>query len=356
MIIYPTKQCKEIQDRNWRNFNIYDDLEHCLIKEREFAGTTEEEAIFDWWVDFYGYLVMINVPWVLREDITIEHLAIYALSGAHQTNTENQSDDTKGILVNRTLTTSKDTTTFASNHNLMIRKYEVLTNNELYEEGTCSTYNIFMPKGAGGQNGLDRFDVQVEEQSVAGWLTERYLSQQLYNRQVDMSGTNKQKKKSIFTRFFEIRRAKMLCVELENHNLGLQRGTLVNVIITETNPQNKAAMMANLQNISSRTLSESGSDELQVESSAPLYGEVDNTSPTKEDYIKEKAAEIVNQGLSGLYYIDKITFEFDATQEQRIFQKLYLIKKGVWGNYVSPEGKYKIDHIKLDANPRITPG
>ena len=33
-----------------------------------------------------------------------------------------------------------------------------------------------MPKGAGGQNGLDTFDIQVQELSVAGKELEKYTT------------------------------------------------------------------------------------------------------------------------------------------------------------------------------------
>lgn len=347
-----TKQCKEIQDRNWRLFNSYNSLEQALEKEKEFAGTTEDEAIFDWWIDFYGYIVMINVPWVFNEDIDIKHLGIYGILGPQQT-ADNQKAPAPVIkLVNRTLTTSKDTTTFAFSHNLLIRRYEIITDNSLYEEGTCSTFNIFQPKGAGGNNGCLRFDVQVEEQSVAGFAVERYTTQRTFMRSVDMSGTNRQQKKNIFKRYFQNKRAKRLVVELETCNLGLQRGTLINVVLTETNPQNKSAIIANMKNINAQNVP--GTDQLQVDSSAPLQGQTSDTAPSNSEHVQDASIEVINQGLSGLYYIDEITYEYDINEEQKIYQKLYLIKKGVWGNYMSRGGYAQIDHNSLDANKNIT--
>lgn len=347
-----TQQCKEIPDRNWRLFNSYSSLEQVLIKEKEFAGTNEDEAIFDWWVDFYGYLVMINVPWVFNEKIDNKHLGIYGILGPQQTSDSQKAPEPAIRLVNRTLTTSKDTTTFALSHNLLIRRYEIITDNSLYEEGTCSTFNIFQPKGANGNNGCLRFDVQVEEQSVAGFAVERYTTQRTFMKSVDMSGTNRQQKKNIFKRYFQNKRAKRLVVELETCNLGLQRGTLVNVILTETNPQNKSSIIANLKNVNAQNVS--GQDQLQIDPSAPLQGQSSDTSPSNSEHVQNASIEIVNQGLSGLYYIDEITFEYDINEEQKIYQKLYLIKKGIWGNYMSRGGYAQIDHNSLDANKNIT--
>ena len=112
-----TKKCKDISDRSYRLFNAYSSLEECLYKEKEFAGTTEEEAIFDWWVDFYCYIVMVNVPYVLNEDISIKHLGIYGIAGPNPTTEGQENPEPKPILVNRTLTNSRNTATFATNHN-----------------------------------------------------------------------------------------------------------------------------------------------------------------------------------------------------------------------------------------------
>lgn len=342
-----TDECKNISDRNWRLFNSYETLEQALKKEKEFAGTSEEEAIFDWWVDFYGYITMVNVPWVLKYDLTTKNLGINAIVGP-QTTTDNQKGpEPKVAMVNRTLTTSKDTTTFAVNHNLMIRNYEIVTDNMLYELGTCSTFNIFKPKGAGGSNGCQKFDVQIQEQSVSGFFTERYATNKVFMQSIDMSGTDRQKKKSIFGRYFQNKRAKMLVVELEQYNLGLQRGTLVNIILTETNPQNKSAMVTNAKNLSSVNTGED--DQLQTQNTGQLYGESSDEAPSNTQNVSEKNIEMVNQGLSGLYYIDAITFEYDVYKQQKIYQKLYLIKKGIWGNYMSNYGYTQIDHNSYET-------
>lgn len=346
-----TDKCKEISDRYWRLLHTYPSLENALLKEKEYAGIDEEQAIFDWWIDFYGYLVMVNVPWVLNENITIEHLSIYGITGVQPTSEQQTNPKPKVELVNRTLTNSKNTTSLAQNHNLMIRNYEIITDNSLYDIGTCSSFNIYKPIGAGGTNGVTQTDVQVEELSVDGFATEQYTTHRTFMRSVDMSGIDKQLKISLFDRYFKSKRAKRLVVELENFNLGLQRGTLVNIIIMETHPQNKTTIINNLDNIVTNK-NDNGDDALMVMPACESLenGELADDAPTNSEFIKNEATEIVNQGISGLYYIDGITFEFDSKKEQRIYQKLYLIKKGVWGNYSTVSGNYKIND-KLQMNP-----
>lgn len=336
-----TKKCKEISDRSYRLFNSYNSLEDCLYKEKEFAGTNEEEAIFDWWVDFYCYLVMVNVPFVLDNDITIKHLGMYAMAAPKSTSEGQSNDEPKPILVNRTLSNSKNNATFSTNHNLMIRSYKIITDNSLYSKGTCTTNNIFMPKGAGGQNGMDIFDIQAQEASVAGKDLEKYTTNQTYMRGIDMSGFGKYQKASVFNKYFQKRRAKTMVVELENHNLGLQRGTLVNLIIIETDPKVKSIIVNNAENMFLETTEQTGNESLQINSETSLEPEQSNSSLNVSETIQNPGVEMINQSLSGLYYIDAITFEFDSSKEQRIYQTLYLIKKGALTNYSSPNAPIK---------------
>ena len=338
-----TKKCKDISDRSYRLFNAYSSLEECLYKEKEFAGTTEEEAIFDWWVDFYCYLVMVNVPYVLDEDISIKHLGIYGIAMPKATTEGQENPEPKPILVNRTLTNSRNTATFSTNHNLTIREYKIVTDNSLYNKGTCTTNNIFMPKGAGGQNGFDMFDIQVQELSVAGKELEKYTTKKTYLRGIDMSGFGKYQKASVFAKYFQKRRAKKLIVELENHNLGLQRGTLVNIVITEDNPRIKSIIMNNPDNMFGDVTQRGVDDPVQTHPEVKTTGSESDQSPSNEDVVQTEGIETINWALSGLYYIDGITFEFDAEKEQRIFQKLTLIKKGALTNYSAPNAPLHIN-------------
>lgn len=343
-----TKQCKEISDRTWRRLNYYKNLEDCLIQEKKYAGTDDESAIFDWWIDFYGYIVMVNMPWVMNEDIDHKHLAMYGVTGVQPTSSNNSAPEPQVKLLNRTLSNSKDTASFAFNHNMMIRTYEVITDNSLYEMGTCSSNNVFKPKGAGGNNGITKTDIQVQEISVAGLEVEKYTTQQTYMRGVDMSGFNKSLKTTLFDTYFKKQRSKLLRIELENFNLGLQRGTLIHVAIMETNSQNKATILNNTDNVAS-TRPEGDPDPLQHDSASQTSGDVSDDAPSKEDILQNESIEIVNYGLSGLYYIDSITFEYSSNKEQRIYQTLYLIKKEPWGNYSSPNALYKINHTQYDS-------
>lgn len=340
-----TNKCKEISDRCYRLFNSYDSLEQCLYKEKEFAGSNEEEAIFDWWVDFHNYLVMVNVPYIMKEDINIKHLGMYAIVSPKATTDGQKNQEPVAKLVNRTLTNSSNVGTTGSNHNLLIREYKIETNNDLYDAGTCSTNNVFMPRGAGGENGVDIFDVQTQEASVSGREMEKYTTKQTYLRGVDMSGFGKHRKGTVFAKYFQKKRAKILVIEMDQCNLGLQRGTLVNVVITENDPKIKGIMMNNLENVYDDVVQQ----KQERDDTSTTHPDITTTGsegaelPNNEDRVMNQSVEEINISISGLYYIDGITFEFDESKEQRIYQKLYLIKKGEWGTFLSANAPIHIN-------------
>ena len=84
-------------------------------------------------------------------------------------------------------------------------------------------------------------------------------------------------------------------------------------------------------------------DPLQTHPDVKTTGSESDQSPSNEDVVQTEGIETINWALSGLYYIDGITFEFDAEKEQRIFQKLTLIKKGALMNYSAPNAPLHIN-------------
>jgi len=98
-------------------------------------------------------------------------------------------------------------------------------------------------------------------------------------------------KKRINKRYLEKLRTKRLKVELINHNLGLERGTLVNIIFKEYN---------------SKVIKVFKGDE----------------------EVEESPEGVVNPYMSGMYYIDSIEFEY-VTEKHKIQQYLYLIKRSI---------------------------
>ena len=92
-------------------------------------------------------------------------------------------------------------------------------------------------------------------------------------------------------KYFAKLRYKRLKVELDNYNIGLERGTLVNVLIKEYDQNIIKAMNG-------------------------------NKDPD------ESASGFMNPYASGMYYIDSIEFVYKS-ENHKIQQYLYLVKKGM---------------------------
>lgn len=316
-----TKKCKEIEDRVIRN--IYTQRYDQFIEQQLVHCGSDEENIFDAWVDVYGYIVMVNVPWVFNEDIIPDDLTINATVGIHATS--NDVTEQKPVTINRTLTNYNLT---AAPSNMEIASYNMEVDNDAISHGTLEqVYSINFDKNLAV---LDSVDVQSKQDSIDGDFIEDYNTGK--NRPIPKfnfnddswtglsGGYDLHKQKVIRNAYFKKLRQSILHVVMKNINLGLQRGTLVDIKIFDNDPINKKTTFANIDN-----LGQAGDS--TDESNVPLPTEVN-----QEDIIMDGGAYMPNMKLSGLYYIDGMTFEY-ARDSGRIVQILHLIKKGKTSGY-----------------------
>ena len=316
-----TKKCKEIPDHVIRN--IYTQRYDQFIEQQLVHCGTDEENIFDAWVDLYGYIVMVNVPWVFNEDITPDELTINAVVGIH--GTSNDVTEQKPVTINRTLTNYNLT---ATPSNMEIASYNMDVDNDSISHGTLE--QVWMINFHGNLADVDALDVQSKQDSVDGDFIEDYNTGK--NRPIPKfnfnddawtglsGGYDLHKQKIIRNAYFRKLRQSVLHVIMKNINLGLQRGTLVDIKIFDSDPINKKTTFANIDNLGVAS-------ETTDESNVPLPTEVN-----QEDIIMDGGAYMPNMKLSGLYYIDGMTFEY-ARDRGRIVQILHLIKKGKTSGY-----------------------
>ena len=316
-----TKKCKEIPDHVIRN--IYTQRYDQFIEQQLVHCGTDEENIFDAWVDLYGYIVMVNVPWVFNEDITPDELTINAVVGIH--GTSNDVTEQKPVTINRTLTNYNLT---ATPSNMEIASYNMDVDNDSISHGTLE--QVWMINFHGNLADIDELDVQSKQDSVDGDFIEDYNTGK--NRPIPKfnfnddswtglsGGYDLHKQKIIRNAYFRKLRQSVLHVIMKNINLGLQRGTLVDIKIFDSDPINKKTTFANIDNLGVAS-------ETTDESNVPLP-----TDANQEDIIMDGGAYMPNMKLSGLYYIDGMTFEY-ARDRGRIVQILHLIKKGKTSGY-----------------------
>ena len=123
----------------------------------------------------------------------------------------------------------------------------------------------------------------------------------------------------IHDNYFRKYRAKTLEVTLAKANFGLQRGTLINLAIFEYSELGKRQMWQNWNNI--------GFDN----------SEMPNPSSVElEQMFSDSTLGFINLSVSGIYYIDGMSFEYDTkNKEHEIIQKIYLIRRDFMPGYIN---------------------
>lgn len=280
-----TKKCEEIKDERYRLIRSKTYID--FIKDQLSFSGKDEESIFDAWIDIFGYIVMVNVYYVLNEKVEPQQLTIYTVYGGENT-INDENIEPKAIQAQRTLTNNLTDTV---NTNLHFKQFEnIIDNKKIYENGSLNT-SWYMTSPC-EENKLEQEQLQIIENSVDGAnFSKEYEFGKTEFLGIEFSDEPILFKKKINQRYFEKIRAKRLKVELERYNIGLERGTLVNIMFKEYNSN---------------------------------VIKVFNDNNDVEESIDGK----VNLYMSGMYYIDSMEFEY-VTEEHKIKQYLYLIKKSI---------------------------
>lgn len=324
-----TDECQNIQDKLPRlvyNKNYEDFIDDQIL----FSGL-DENSVFDAWVDLYGYLVMVNVSWILNNtDVLPNNLGIYAFTGIHGTDLKHEPEQ-KPVLVPRTLTNFSKSGVI---NNLAFTTFNIIVDNSDLLYGTSvSMYNFELLDINNGNNAVNQYDVEVIRDSVDDQKTEDYAVQAQEKMIIECNDLPINKQKLIRQKFFSKHRQRILEIELTKLNLGLQRGTLVNIALFENNPRNKQYILSQTSNMFEKQPKE----EITKDDLIP-----DNLNDDKSKKTLEGSEEILNTGLSGMYYIDSMRFEYSSKLNE-IKQFLRLIKKSNLNNLSNITTATKVD-------------
>lgn len=333
-----TQKCKEINDRLIRNIcsQRYGDF---ITQQLEHSGLTESN-IFDAWIDLYNYIVMVNVSWVFEEDVNPEQLTIICNLGFN--GNEDNMPTMNVESVQRVLTNYNKLPT---PNNMQIRSYNMKVNNSAVRHGTLE--RVYSVNFDSYTSNMDILEVQTKQDSVDGDFLEDYNTGK--SRPMPVFNFNDPKwtgleggydinqQRVIRNAFFRKKRQSMLHVVLDKINLGLQRGTLVDIAIFDNDPMNKKITLDNMTNLA-------GPDQnIEPDKSAQPS---DNS---QLDILTDESIFLPNIKLSGLYYIDGMQFEYSA-DEGEIIQTLFLIKKGVTSGYYNKHSVPKMDYSKYEED------
>lgn len=340
-----TDHCKDVQDRLPRLMQ-HENFKEFIQRQILMSGV-DEDSIFDVWIDFYRYITMVNVSWVLTEDIDVNHLAINAIVG--KSGDAKMTPEAKFRLVHRTLTCSNKTDGLA-NMEYNQENFTQISNNDIHTFGMFVNNPIYQVKGGTVPNNSEKNDmvvkdVQAQENSVDGSKISDYNTntEKQVSILVDPYNTNAQR--VIREKYFQLKRSKLFKLVLNRLNLGLQRGTLVNIHKSTTNPTQKQKVLTSATNLALGQGDNPKPDETLNK------GPIDDFE-TFRDISIEESAEVLDVSLSGLYYIDSMTFEYDPSHETLV-QNLFLIKKGPQSSYnslynsarIKPEEYGEIDQV-----------
>ena len=139
------------------------------IEQQLLHCGTDVDNLFDAWVDLYGYIVMVNVPWVLNEEITIKELTTVASIGAHPTSNDipdQKPKDVQRVLSNYNMMGTKS--------NLEIESYYTIVKNESVEDGTLERIYPIKLTDKGRLTKLESLDIQTKQNSIDGDHIEDY--------------------------------------------------------------------------------------------------------------------------------------------------------------------------------------
>lgn len=328
-----TDRCKDINDARWRQ--VYSQNYKEYIEDQIKFGGVDEYSVFDAWIDQFGYLVMVNLPYVFKENVDPMQLTTQVVAGETNDAPNNELPENTVHLVNRMITNNKDG---GGAGNLYFDNYESVVDNETNEkEGTLKT--LWYLTNPCETNLIASKQIQVIEDSIDGLQgSNEYEFETSEFIGVEMSETPIIVQKEIAKSYRRKISAKQLYVEMEKPNYTLQRGQLLQVITEEYEAITKKMIIDNYTNTQTTEETTSEKDEEDVNSNV-------------SDTVINDGDGVINPSLSGLYYINSVGFIFSGSSagvpdkngnhrkygngEENILQYMYLIRKDLQNNIIN---------------------
>lgn len=324
-----TDNIKDINDRLPRVINQPMTYSKYIQSQIKMAGV-DENSVFDCWIDLYRYLVIVNVAWVLNEDVKYKNLVTQASLGFAPSDQSGPE-----VRVKRTFRTLTNFDQLGEPSDLQFDpdSFEEIIDNTQKFTGYTQNTNVLGVRGGSSDavNGINEKDITRNPSSVDDDHKEDYETVVMTHctNRIDVEyNTNLQK--NIRENFFRKYRSKRYKLKLIRPNFGLNRGTLVNVVSFTTDTKEKLALLESSTNVDGNNTIEK--DNISAELKA-------STGMSLRDIAINSGIPVTETQKNGIYYIDGMTFEY-SYGDNEIVQTLYLIKKGSQTNlnnkYTSP--------------------
>ena len=305
-----TRDLKDIKDHLNRYMASQDYIEY--IQEVVSYGGLDETQLYDCFISVYNYLTVINLPFVFSSNITYKNLDILATTKV--LTTDKGLPEQEFVKVARVLTNFNK---IDCPNNLIFKDYgEFSYPSMVSNSGTEQQMIAF----GTDYNSIKKTDLQITENSIDGRYVEEYRTRSIFDTYMNMTSRDIKLQESIRLNYLNKIRCKGIWLILNDINLGLERGTLVNVIFYAYDTNTKAKL---LDNASSAVF-----DEKQLNGKESEPDKFDETKDiNKANIISNEDIGVMNPALSGLYYIDGMEFSYVPEYDDKIVQKLFLIKK-----------------------------
>ena len=316
-----TEKCESIDDSRWRQ--IYSQTFKDYIEDQISFGGLDEDSVFDAWIDQFGYLVMVNLSYVMSEEIDKNQLMMRVVKGVLMNEKKDLSTEQQYEEVIRLLTNSKSITGL---NNFQFNRWSSETNNDIImNEGTANKY--YYMTAACDENLIQSDGLEIYEMSTDGLEnkdTYKFDKVEFIGFEMDDDEPILMQKKKV-SRFKAMMDYKKVYIEMNQPNYYLQRGTLVNLEFEDYDSMTKNTAFYNAEN----TMSAQTSDDIAAEEID--YGE---QSQDVKDAMLNEHAGVPNFALSGMYYISDMEFKYDR-EIGEIVQCMHLVKRGLRNNIIN---------------------
>lgn len=304
---YTDRTARTISSHNYKEF-----LEYNIE-----IGGSDENHIYDGWVDPYGYLTLVDVYKLFHCDVTAANLAMFAETGIHTTSLRTMN--TKYHAVRRILTNSNMTK--AKSNIEIVEFYNGSNMGKIHEHGTLNTMYYFCPFGNNGINNINAEQIRIKENSADGEFVSDYeIAKYTGWTFVGCEDINISRQMEIRNAYMtELRNSsRALTVKLAVPNFALQRGTLVTIVRFSFDLDFKNKMFAQESNLYPDAIKKGIKPD---ESNITVNGY------NNDDIIMNDGIGMIVPQDSGIYYIDGMRFDYMRGNNQ-IDQYLYLIRRG----------------------------
>lgn len=261
------------------------------------GGDGNSDNVFSWWIDIYGYINLVNLPYLLNTPIQPEQLKGTMMSGIHST--EENTPSRNPILTDRTIHNLLS----GGPNNLLFNFYKLHSKTKITSSKTIVRER---PKGIGdNENTVEKIDIEPKNinQSVA------------YNPQVIYVGGEYEEdpvllQKEVVNSYIETNiNREFVEVQMDVVNYSLLRGQLINLVYFYDSSGDAAR---------------------------GVYRDPSKTDEEKDKIVKgmfkdDENPLVTNNSKSGMFYIKGTEYLY-IKGVGKIVQTLYLVKKQNYKN------------------------